>query len=93
MQQILIGNPLQLIPLGYRKLYGKKPLMTLYLFVGVNDRTDSRLIKLFNSDAKREFFNYDNKPRLIVIPKEIKWSIKQNILGDEYIQEKSRSWS
>lgn len=93
MQQILIGNPLQLTPLGYRKLYGKKPHMTLFLFVGVNDRTDSRLIELFNSDAKREFFNYESKPRLIVIPKEIKWSIKQNSLGDEYIQEKSRSWS
>ena len=93
MQQILIGNPLQLTPLGYRRLYGKKPLTTLYLFVGMNNRTDSRLIELFNSDAKREFFNYDCRPRLIIIPKEIKWSVRQSSLGNEYVQEKARSWS
>lgn len=58
------------------------------------DKRDNKdLIHLFNSDMCREYFDYDNKPRLFVIPEHVDWYIGENDMGNEYIQEKARSWS
>lgn len=56
-------------------------------------RKDKDLIKLFNNDLRREFFDYENRPRTIVIPRDIKWYLDETDMGIEYIQEKARSWS
>lgn len=56
-------------------------------------RKDKDLIKLFNEDSRREYFDYENRPRLIVIPKAVQWYLSETDMGIEYIQEKARSWS
>ena len=56
-------------------------------------RTDRDLIELFNNDLRREFFDYENKPRTIIIPRDIQWYLDETDMGIEYIQEKARSWS
>lgn len=56
-------------------------------------RKDKDLIKLFNDDLRREYFDYENRPRLIVIPKAVQWYLSETDMGIEYIQEKARSWS
>lgn len=56
-------------------------------------RKDKDLINLFNNDLRREYFDYESRPRLIVIPRDIQWYLDETDTGIEYVQEKARSWS
>lgn len=66
---------------------------TDWLYPKEECRTDKDLINLFHTDIRREYFIYEDLPRVIIIPSDIEWYIDENYLGNEYIQEKARSWS
>ena len=55
-------------------------------------RIDPLLLQLFNTDVNKDFFVYENNPRVYDIPTDFVWYIDENEMGEEFIHEKGRIW-
>lgn len=63
-----------------------------WLYPADKHRNNPYLYRLFNIDYDREFFVYENKPRVYIIPSDVDWYIDEDEMGIEYIREKGRVW-
>lgn len=63
-----------------------------WLYPTDKHRNNPYLYQLFSIDDNKEFFVYENKPRVFIIPSDVDWYIDENEMGEEYIREKGRVW-
>lgn len=63
-----------------------------WLYPSDEKRNNPYLHQLFNSDYNKEYFVYENKPRVYIIPSDVRWYIDENEIGEEFIREKGRVW-
>lgn len=63
-----------------------------WLYPSDEKRNNPYLYQLFNIDYNKEYFVYENKPRVYIIPSDVRWYIDENEMGIEYIREKGRVW-
>lgn len=63
-----------------------------WLYPTDEKRNNPYLHQLFNTDYNKEYFVYENEPRVYTIPSDVRWYIDEDEMGVEYIHEKGRVW-
>ena len=78
--------------------YLEKPLFEELMFSfdweypGEDKRQNKFLLDLFQTDNRREYFNYEGRPKIYCIPGDVEWELDTTECGTEYIRERARIW-